>query len=448
MLASGLDPTPTMSMWAEGIVRTERTVTATHCEPQEIGGLCASWMFHSFCPLDFTYVFDSSIDADSLEQSLSTVLDSYPVLAGRYIDLGARVACNNQGVPLTVATMSGHSIHDIPSDPPKGSFCDIRNLVKVGDGEEAILTVTLTLFDDGCALGVTMNHGCSDGGSFAAFMQDWSDCHAGKQVEPVLMGLPKNALRVPSEEEVAHFTKKEVSYVQDVLAAYNDPSSTARADKAASAAAPAGRQRLHFSEKHLQRLKSEAEEGADTWVSTNEALLSHMYTLLLDAAGVQNREKCGIDCAVDLRGKVGEIIPQRMLGRAVCNVEPVVDMSDPAKAGERVHNAMRDQLDSSKLLCRHEAGTYFFAHNTQLCGPTAESTHKLDWNFQGKAPFYAIDFGAGTALRGVPWNASEGVKIAPCAQGGFDVFISDAAGFRSWAEHDFVGQVVTAHQSE
>jgi len=122
------------------------------------------------------------------------MLDGYPVLAGRFIDRGARVACNNHGVPLTVATLSGQSIRDVPTDPSKGTFCDVPNLEKVADGEEAILTVTLSLFDDGCALGVTMSHGCADGGSFGTFMQDWSDCHAGKQIEPVLMGYPVEAL--------------------------------------------------------------------------------------------------------------------------------------------------------------------------------------------------------------------------------------------------------------
>jgi shikimate O-hydroxycinnamoyltransferase len=357
-------------------------------------------------------------------------------------------------VPFTVATLSGHSIHDIPSDPPKGAFCDIRNLEKVADGEEAILTVMLTLFDDGCALGVTINHGCSDGGSFGAFMQDWSDCHASKHIEPVLMGLPMEALRVPYEEEVDHFTKTEISSVKDLLDEYNDPNSTTRADKAAHGAAPAGRQCLHFSDKTLQQLKSKAEEGADTWVSTNEALLAHVYTLLLDAAGVHDRKKCGIVIAVDLRGKVGGAIPQRMLGRAVVNTnalageELLVDLSDPTKAGERVHNAVRRELDSSKLLCRHEAGNYFFAHNMSLSGPSPESTHRLSWNFQGKTPFYAIDFGAGAPVRGVPWNCGEEVKVVPCAQGGFDVFISDTARLRSWAMHDFVGQVVAAHRLE
>jgi hypothetical protein len=107
--------------------------------------------------------------------------------------------------------LTGHSIHDIPSDPPKGAFCDIRNLEKVADGEEAVLTVALRLFDDGCVLSVTMNHGCSDGGSFGAFMQDWSDCHASKQIKPIFMELPAKALRVPSAGEVDHFSQTEVS---------------------------------------------------------------------------------------------------------------------------------------------------------------------------------------------------------------------------------------------
>ena len=102
----------------------------------------------------------------------------------------------------------------------------------------------------------------------------------------------------------------------------------------AHGAAPAGRQRLHFSGDALRQLKQEAEEGADTWVSTNEALLAHVYLLLLDAAGVQDRKQCGIAAAVDLRGKVGDVIPPRMLGRAVVNTDAIageellVDLSD------------------------------------------------------------------------------------------------------------------------
>ena len=441
------------SMWGvEGIVRTERTVTATHCEFQEINS-CSSWTSHIFCPLDFTWLFDSQIDADALERSLSAALDMYPVLAGRYIDCGARVACNNQGVPLTVATLSGLSIRDIPQDPEKGAFCDIRNLAKVADGEDAILTVTLTRFDDGCALGVTMNHGCSDGSSFGNFMRDWSDCHAGKQIEPVLMGLSAEARRVPYEAEIEHLTKTDLTKHFRKVWSEVASNSTKRAECAARGAVPAGRQRLHFSGDALHQLKQEAEEGADTWVSTNEALLAHVYLLLLDAAGVQDRKKCGIAAAVDLRGKVGGVIPPRMLGRAVVNTDAIageellVDLSDPSKAGERVHNAMRQSLDSSKLLSRYRGVCYFYATAVGLSGPSPQSTHQLSWNFQGRSPFYAVDFGAGTAVRGVPWNCNEEIKIAPCAQGGgFDVFISDAASLRGWAEHDFVGQVVAANQ--
>ena len=209
---------------------------------------------------------------------------------------------------------------------------------------------------------------------------------------------------------------------------------------------------MHFSADTLQRLKTEAEEGADNWVSTNEALLAHVYTLLLDAAGVDDRERCGVHVSVDLRGKVGELIPQRMLGRAVVNTNAaggdklVFDLSEPTKAGERVHNAMREELEPSKLLCRHEAGNYFWARYASLINPTSpESTHDLDWNFQGKSPYYAIDVGAGKPVRGVPWNLGEGIKVAPFAQGGLDVFISDMTEMHGWAEHDIIGDVMAAN---
>lgn len=439
-------------MWAAGVERSERTVTATatRCDAKDKDKevrSCPTWPYHVFCPLDFTYIFASMIDADALEKSLATVLGAYPVLAGRYIERGARVGCHNQGVPLTVATLSAtgqdHSIHDVPADPPKGSFTDIRDLENVADGKEAILTVALTLFDDGCVLGVTINHGCSDGRSFATFMQDWSDCHNGKQIAPVLMGLPAKAQRVLSEEEVEKYPKFKMPRVKDLLEEYyaDSPEKPMRAAKATSALSPGGRQRLHFSDKALKRLKHEAEVAAGTWVSTNEALLAHVYVRLLQAAGVQNRERCGIEVSVDLRGRLGAI-PRRMLGRAVVNIELLTDLSDPVKAGAHVHNAMREELEEKSLMLRHEATVYAFEKHIALRLPSPETTHKLAWNFQGKMAFYQIDFGGGTPVRGIPWNANEEVKVVPCAQGGLDVFISDSAKLHGWSECDFVGQVV------
>jgi len=373
-------------MWAAETIRTEICVTATWDigkRPKGKGrcvSSCLSWPFHVFCPLDFVYLFVSPIDPNALEKSLSTVLAAYPVLAGRYIDRGARVACNNKGVPLTVADMRGHSVHDIPEDPPKGAWTDIRDLERVADGEEAILTVTLTLFDDGCALGVTMNHGCSDGGSFVAFMQDWSDCHNGRQIPPVLMGLPAEALRLLSEEEAKAFPAEEFTSLKNLLQEYTDASldKPLRQQKAASGIAPSGRQRLHFSDEALQRLKREAEEGSGHWVSTNEALMANVCTTLLQAAGVpaMAMDNCGIEVSVDLRGKVNAV-PHRVLGRAVVNIQLCVDLSTPSTAGGNVHNAMRAELKESNLMFHYEVNIYYLLPYISLHSGMMVNTHLL-----------------------------------------------------------------------
>jgi hypothetical protein len=69
----------------------------------------------------------------------------------------------------------------------------------------------------------------------------------------------------------------------------------------------------------------------------------------------------------------------------------------------------------------------------------------VDRNFQGKSPYYAIDVGAGKPVRGVPWNLGEGIKVAPFAQGGLDVFISDMTEMHGWAEHDIIGDMMAAN---
>ena len=442
-------------MSAEGVLRAERTVTAPHCELEEIDA-SPTWPFHLFCPLDFLYVFDSHLDVEMLEKSLSAVLASYPVLAGRYVARGARVATTNLGVPLTVATSPG-SIRDIPEDPGKGIYCDVRDLQRVADGDEPILTVVLTSFNDGCALGVTMNHGCSDGSSFSAFMRDWSDVHNGKGVLPMHMGLPAAALRLLSDSEVVGLPQTDFAMLSKLLEEYRSESceKPMRAAKAAAGVAQAARRRMHFSNEALARIKQQAEKGADTWVSTNEALLAHVYTSLLTAAGVQDRTRCGITLSVDLRGKIASV-PQRLLGRAVVNVELGVDLSDPATAAANIHHALQRELTEDKLLRRHQLGVYAMSTQIILPGPPKpETTRSIEWNFQGKAPYYQVDFGEGPPVRGVPWNAGEEIKVAPSAQGGMDVFILEGADpwqmrkaqLRDWAEHDFVAQAVALHES-
>lgn len=415
--------------------------------------------------LDFVYVFSSSsgvvVDTGKIKDSLQQVLGHYPTLAGRLVSQGNQVVLNNQGAALAIQRMpKGSSIQEIPQDPPTGKpYCHIPIPSEQLEGKAPILTITITQFEDGWTMGVVMLHLVADAWSFAMFLKDWSDLFNGKtDIEPVQYQLPEIML-----EEHATQQEADDAALQDLnwipmprfkqllmkgLFRYLLPSMMTKKDPRLGTAPQ--RLILHYSASQLQQLKENAATVANTWVSTNEALMAHLWKILVEAAQLTTdaqKSILGATFAINLRSKLPGI-SKRLVGNVVTSSRFVVDFNKKKKGdsntGSRrsleaqIHTQMRSALSDQKLR------TAFLVSNRAWTdqGPCHLYISKtagdllfggipgvLSWNWQRSNPFFdGINFGSGPPLRGIPWSWNQPLTILPSCpsqqkNGGADVYM-------------------------
>lgn len=377
--------------------------------------------------LQFLYVWESGcIDEDRLKQSLASVLNKYPAIAGRVKkDDRACIDFCNAGVPLKVVRNYKGSACDVPTGetgPKLGEFAMYPAVNCAAGGP--LLTAQLTCFEKGgCILGLIASHAVFDGWTFAMFMRDWSAAFAGETVADTSSFTPAELLEPMPEDQLRSWMERSKS--KAVLPALAGrlmlwmlfhPRTLRKF--------PMDRLILHFSEEQLQALKRSMQSGQQ-WVSTNEALLAHLHPLMMDAFGVQ-AEPCvqyGAKLPVNLRGKV-KSVGARSVGNFVNQAEVAYTLG--AEGGElasRVHDAMRAVLTEEKLVqstavANHLPSGLFFE------GPVREGAPGMiaQWNYQVSNPYFEVDFGLGRPTKAQPWSV-EPVKVVKSLEGGVDVMI-------------------------
>jgi len=297
-------------------------------------------------------------------------------------------------------------------------YSDRPKLRRVLNGQDSFVTVRLTLCSDGgCVLGITMNHLISDGWTIANFLHDWSELHNGREVEPVAFRfVPELCQRLP-EHLVKQFQARPSRASATKLSALGSV--------AATFMAVGRRTRLHFSDEELRLIKVRAEAEAQTWVSSNEALASHVQSLLRKELGAQ--QPLEVQCMVNLRGKVAGV-PPRSIGNYIIGPRLRAEDSGPAA----VHATFRGALTAQSLLehPQPEQAFIFKALAGNYSGaPSFEDIHGVaQWNSQLANPYGQVDFGAGSPVHMGTWGG-EGMKIIRSMprHGGLDVCISHLA---------------------
>mmetsp|Transcript_43131 Transcript_43131/g.104355 ORF Transcript_43131/g.104355 Transcript_43131/m.104355 type:complete len:519 (-) Transcript_43131:528-2084(-) len=392
--------------------------------------------------LDFVYVFEKPLAANQLEKikgSLQQVLGHYPAWAGRV--QGNQVLLNNEGAAFTVQSMpKGSSIQDIPEDPPTGKpYCDIPAPKEQIEGKAPVLTVTITKFDDGWTLGVVMLHLVADAWSFAMFLKDWSDLYNSKEIEPVQYQLPGIMFQM-------HQTKKEADeaaltdlnwvpmpllkqllfkglfrYLLPSIMKNQDPRLGSKPERLV----------LHYSASQLKQLKDSAATVAKTWVSTNEALMAHVWKVLAEASQLTAEQKSniGANFAINLRSKLPGVSP-RLVGNVVTSSRMEIDLNGNLE--QQIHTQMRSALTEKKLLTAFMVSTRAWTEQgpcdlyiTKKAGDLLLGgiPGVLSWNWQVSNPYFDVDFGSGPPLRGIPWSWNQPVTVVPSPKGGADVYI-------------------------
>merc|ERR1712156_748022 len=178
---------------------------------------------------------------------------------------------------------------------------------------------------------------------------------------------------------------------------------------------------INFSNEELRALKAKAEASAGTWVTTNEALLAHMHSLMLDVFDVRTTSKIGAHVPVNLRGKV-QGIGARDFGNNVAVVNCVYEpqRSQKTSLSARVHEALRAKLSEKRLinwvqLSSAQKDDSKFYHCKDLKRGTPGVIDQ--WNYQVTTPYFEVDFGMGKPTRAQPWSG-EPVKVMQSLQDG------------------------------
>lgn len=299
----------------------------------------------------------------------------------------------------------------------------------------------LTCFQSGgCILGLMVSHAVFDGWGFAMFMQDWSTLHGGQKVPLAVNEICGDLLKLAPQEEVDDYIKTEE--VECMLKGclvkfmFGDIGTSLMGWMMAKGMKFQKRSVIHFSDDELRALKSKAQAGAGTWVSTNEALLAHMHPLMLDAFNVPVTGRVGAQVPVNLRGKV-KGVAERHVGNNVTVVPCVYEVQRGTKCLPAVvHHSMRELLADSKLMKMVQVqnklidNLQFFGNRVLKRGAPGVIDQ---WNYQVSNPYFEVDFGAGKPSRAQPW-CGEPVKVMQNPAGGVDVMISKSAyGIAAWS---------------
>jgi len=390
----------------------------------------------AFANLDMTYIFSDHLNPDDLERSLAQVLTVYPILAGRIVPNSeySEVALNNEGVVMEVVRRAG-DIKDIPPLMKQRSvYCIMPDVDAQVAGKAPVLHVRLTHLDRGCVLGVTISHLMVDAWAFAQFMQDWAACHQGRSVPEAPDHPPPRIFEDVQSQEEADAIAQSLDlekfgggpWVTKMMFKHGLPMMMKQMAKA-----PAGdRITLELREDQVKRLKDRAEAAAGTWVSTNEALMAHVWLALLDAYDLpqEDRKDLYANVVANVRGKI-EGYPMRGVGTQIATMSAKVDMTGGFEAvAGRVHQGMREICQEQPLqrfltLQNYSARTYKMYQHKVVQMTSVQPGILLHWNYQGSNDFYNVDFGTGHPASGIPWSWAEEVKVVKGPQGGLVVFV-------------------------
>eukprot|EP00977_Amphora_coffeiformis_P006257 scaffold1341_cov178-Amphora_coffeaeformis.AAC.34 len=356
--------------------------------------------------LPFAYFFDETLDANALEESLTTVLQQeFAVAAGRLSACYRSIDCAPQhdtvplsfcDIPMTLAEWKaakenqGHKHRAGRGEFPKllpifdPLFCHKNNAN--GDANADLLSVRVTYFTCGATcLGVNMNHCLADTASCVHFVETWGkEMRRQHRVSKVsweraqatvsgmmtadivdLMGIAK---------EPASSSSSSFLLIPDWVTSLYTNESVSELEKLAVDKPPLIEHEylpLHFSIPVLKAMKAHGMEKVrdDAFISTNDMVSAVGWLLKRQ---LSQEEDWGISVVVNLRGRCGvgtftdTNVPRTgLFGNAITNVvaemEPttghIIRKRDARKAAYTIRQAMQQALlDMPERIARSRLG--------------------------------------------------------------------------------------------
>ena len=280
------------------IIRPDGQVAACTEEP-EIVKLRAGDRMFGMMPLPFaTYpaiaMRYSSVDVSKLKRSLGKALKAVPMMAGRLrsTEGGYEVVLNGEGVPFSIVQSSEKVAPEFVEEFRLPDFAIYCRPPAVRAGREPLMTVKLTLFQDGSGiLAFCRSHMLLDGSSAWTFLSFWASLARGDAATAPCTSREKMEELIPDESRTQELAQKEigkqltnswfmglVGFLVPVLAPVVDTLFL-------HTRLGLNRHRVYFSDEELAIIKDEAtptevQPGQDKWVTTQEAFCAYLLMTL------------------------------------------------------------------------------------------------------------------------------------------------------------------------
>ncbi|XP_013457419.2 protein ENHANCED PSEUDOMONAS SUSCEPTIBILITY 1 [Medicago truncatula] len=260
---------------------------------------------------------------DHLKQTLSSTLNFFPPLAGRLVitqhdepnNASCSIICNNAGALFVHAKAEHTAIADILQPkyvPPIVSSLFLLNEIQNHKGtSQPLLAVQVTELIDGIFIGFAINHVGVDAKSFWHFINSWAEISQGfnkpTNIPSFKRWFPNNInrpIRFPFTKEAQKqpFTNEAQNQQCEVLS----------------------HRIFHFSKEQILQLKSKANAEISSSnssekiiISSLQALLSHVWRLIISKQNLKPEERSAFVLPIDCRTRMCPKLEDNYFGSGI-----------------------------------------------------------------------------------------------------------------------------------
>lgn len=290
------------------------------------------------------FFYKESLDPAKLIASMETVLNDFPLFAGRLKVVNHKLIleCNNAGIRFSTKSESGtlsQLIQDLPA-VPKHRFLDVPGPKQTITNQEPVFTIQLTQFTDGgTALGLCWHHAIGDMHTVMCLMKAWSAADQQLPYEQPLIAENRDTYIQAqfSDTQIAENRKREpgVRYLSGKSLLKLLLYLVFRARKKSTF-------RIYFSPDELNRMKQSFSQKVNQALSTNDVLCAHLCSWIAQLEqGTTQKTLADRYVAIAVNYRAKTTLSNSALGNFVETAQiPFSQQSEPYQIAQKIRTAV------------------------------------------------------------------------------------------------------------